>query len=40
MYNILFDDTISNIPLTIGVTFHVFLRTDEHLQDLDIQCGQ
>jgi hypothetical protein len=41
-YNTLFTDTISNIPLTIGFIFSVFLGYDEQFQDLDIrlQCGQ
>jgi len=39
-FNKLFTDTISNIPLNIGVIFSVFHTYDNQLQDLDtrLQC--
>jgi hypothetical protein len=36
-YNTLFTDAISNIPLSVDVIFSVFLRPDEHLQNLDVR---
>jgi len=38
----IFTDTISNIPLTTGVVFFVFLRPDEQLHNLAVwlHCGQ
>ena len=41
-YKTLFTDTVSNIPLTVGVILSVFIGYDEQLQDLDIRlkCGQ
>ena len=38
----IFPDTVSNIPLTIGIIFGVFLSPDEQSQDLavQLQCGQ
>ena len=36
IYNTLFTDTISNIPLTIDIAFSVFLGYDKQLLGVDI----